>query len=159
MEHYYIEQQGMGLKLQHFMKNVMAKTTQLQLLKTDGNYVFGGYTAAKWTSGDRNNIDRKYTADTKAFIFSVRRKGISCNHKFMVNDANRAIYGSPYYGPTFGSGYDFFIKDKSNINIGSYTYLGHGYHYPSENVDRKSSLAGSFEGWLTTEIEVYKINK
>jgi hypothetical protein len=77
----------------------------------------------------------------------------------MVKDAKKSIYGSPNFGPTFGSGHDIVIKDKSNINTGSYSNLGTSYHYPPENRDARSFLADRYDGWLTTEIEVHQINK
>jgi hypothetical protein len=144
-----------GFTVSAFHEKCDEKDNTITIIKTDGNYVFGGYTAAKWTS------EGAYMADTKAFIFSVRRKGISCNHKFMIKDANYAIFGHRSYGPRFGvggySGNDIEIKDKSNINIGSSTKLGTSYHYPPDNVDSKLFLAGTYDGWLTTEIEVYQM--
>jgi hypothetical protein len=50
------------------------------------------------------------------------------------------------------------LKDKSNLNIGSYSNLGYKYDYPPENGDARTFLAGSYDKWLTTEIEVYQIN-
>ncbi len=142
-----------GFKSKTFHDKCNGKENTITIIKTNDNYVFGGFTAAKW------NSDFDYIADSKSFLFSLRRNGTSCCHKFKVNDTNYAIYGSPNYGPTFGSGYDIFIKDKSNINIGSYSNLGRSYHYPPEKGDSKAFLAGSYDGWLTTEIEVYQINK
>jgi hypothetical protein len=143
-----------GFEASSFHEKCDGKGNTITIIKTNGNYVFGGFTAAKWSSS------RRYTEDTKAFIFSVRRKGISCKYKFMVKNENEAIYGHPNYGPTFGNE-DFVIKDKSNINISSYSSysnLGWAYHYPPENEDNYSFLAGSYDDWLTTEIEVYQIN-
>ncbi len=142
-----------GFESLSFHNKCDGKENTITIIKTDGNYVFGGFTAAKWTS------DSKYSANSKSFLFSLRRNGISCNHKFMIKNEKYSIYGHPNYGPTFGSGHDIFIKDKSNINIGSFTNLGWAYHYPPENEDNYSFLAGSYDDWLTTEIEVYQINK
>ncbi len=139
-----------GFEAKAFHAKCDGKENTITIIKTNGNYVFGGYSAAKWNS---NGTD---ISDAKAFIFSLRRNGISCNHKFRIKDVKYSIYGHPSYGPTFG---DIVIKDKSNINIGSYSNLGRSYHYPPENVDKESFLAGSENKWLTTEIEVYQINK
>jgi hypothetical protein len=53
------------------------------------------------------------------------------------------------------------IVSYSNQKTGSLSYLGHSYQLPSEctynSVCAKSFLAGSFTGWLTTEIEVYQM--
>ncbi len=69
-----------------FHEKCDGKDNTVTIIKTDSNYVFGGFTAAKWSScGD--NI-----ADSTAFLFSLRRKGLSCSHKFMVANANNTIY-------------------------------------------------------------------
>ena len=140
-----------GFKSKTFHDKCNGKENTITIIKTNGNYVFGGFTAAKW------NSDFGHMADSESFLFSLRRNGTSCNHKFMVSNATYAIYGNPNYGPSFA--YDIVIKHKSNINIDSFSDLGWAYHYPAENGDRKSFLAGNYDSWLTTEIEVYQINK
>ena len=144
-----------GFEAKSFHAKCDGKANTITIIKTNGNYVFGGYTAAEWTIIDYYGT---YIADSKAFIFSLRRNGISCNHKLMVKTANHAIYGYLDYEPTFGGGHDIYIKDQSNTNIGSITNLSNSYDYPPENGDSNSFLAGSYNGWLTTEIEVYQIN-
>ena len=79
-------------------------------------------------------------------------------HKFMVKDAKYAINGYTHCGPKFGDA--ICIKDKSNIKFGSYSILVRDfYDYPPEIEDGETNLAGSYVDWLTTEIEVYQINK
>jgi hypothetical protein len=124
-----------GFEASSFHEKCDGKKNTITIIKTNGNYVFGGYTAIKW---ERNF---GYIPDSKAFIFSLRRSGVSCNHKLKVKHENYAIYGDSIYGPIFG---DFLIIDRSNINIGSNSNLGWAYDYPSENKDRQSFLAGSF---------------
>ena len=128
------------------------------IIKTNSNYVFGGYTAAKWATNNNN-----YISDSNAFIFSLRRNGTSNNHKLPIIKAEKAIYGGPGYGPLFGDGSDIRIIDKSDIKVDSYSNLGYsyqcppGYSYGTENT--KCFLAGNYNGWLTTEIEVYELFK
>ena len=117
------------------------------------NYIFGGYTAARWSS------TAKWIADPTAFIFSLRRNGISNDYKLPIlpTEVIYAIYGSSSYGPTFGY-YDIDIKDQSNILTGSYSYI-YSYTpptYPSGS-DRSTYLTGGYQNWLTTEIEVYQL--
>ena len=56
---------------------------------------------------------------------------------------------------------DIVIKDSSNTKVGSYSLFGHKYQLPvgiQYNPDAaKSYLAGNYNQWLTTEIEVYQI--
>ncbi len=135
------------------------KANTLTIIKTNGNYVFGGYTAGKW------NSDGIYASDTSAFIFSLRRNSVSNSYNLKVALSQYAIYGGERYGPTFGGGHDIKIIDKSNINTGSYTYFCSSYQCPagySFGDTSKSFLAGIHSGvlnsgWLTTEIEVFQI--
>ncbi len=65
-------------------------------------------------------------------------------------------------GPTFGYlGYDLNIVSYSNKYDTSTSGLGYTYQLPAEckynSVCAKSFLAGSYTGWLTTEIEVYQM--
>jgi hypothetical protein len=143
-----------GFEASSFHEKCDDKDNTITIIKTNENYVFGGYTAAEWTSdGD------VYTEDTNSFIFSVRRKGISSRHKFMVKTEKHVKTINGNYGPIFGF-VDMYIViiDKSNINIGSNSNLGRSYNFPLENGDRTSFFAGSYNNWLTTEIEVYQIN-
>jgi hypothetical protein len=56
--------------------------------------------------------------------------------------------------------HDIEIIDNSNSITGSVTNLGYGYHRAPENgEDSRFFLSGSYDKWLTTEIEVYQINK
>jgi hypothetical protein len=148
-----------GFEASSFHGKCDGKENTVTIIKTDSNYVFGGYTAAKWvTDTDEQLNNGGWIHDSTAFIFSLRRNEVSFNNKFMVKNANHAIYGHSSYGPSFGGGSDIFIIDKSNINIGSYSNLGIGYQYHTEDGDSKSFLAGSSNDWLTNEIEVYQIN-
>ena len=140
-----------GFEAKSFHAKCDGKENTITIIKTNGNYVFGGYTAAKWTS------EGTYYKDSKAFIFSLRRTGISCNHKFMVKDTNYAINALYTFGPIFGK--NILITDKSNKYPGSVTELGENYEYPPKIEDAKTFLAGSLNNWLTTEIEVYQINR
>jgi hypothetical protein len=135
-----------GFDAKSFHSKCDGKKNTITIIKTDGNYVFGGFTAAEWSSYCGR------TKDTKAFLFSLRRRGCSSNYKLMVKDVNDAIYGSPYTGPKFGR-HDIEIIDHSNRITGSVTNLGYGYHTaPKSGEDSRFFLS-------TTEIEVYQINK
>ncbi len=126
----------------------------MTIIKTDSNCVFGGYTTAKWPT----NIS--WMSDSSAFLFSLRRNGTSNNHKLPIIRAEYAIRCSPDYGPTFG-GHDIYIVDRSDTQGGSCSNLGHsyqcppGYSYGTENTI--CFLAGTYNRWLTTEIEVYQL--
>ena len=130
----------------------------LTVIRNNSDNVFGGFAALAWHSGSA------YINDENAFIFTLRRNGFSEASKFMVKNANigNATYGHTDYGPTFGGGHDLYLCNQSNINTGSYSNFGHSYELPDGFVyateDAKNFIAGNYNQWLTTEIEVYQIN-
>ncbi len=142
-----------GFTTSAFHSKCDGKENTITIIKSNFDHVFGGYTSAKWSSGGH------WIADSTAFIFSLRRNGVSNYEKFKIKNVKNSIFAHASHGPVFGSGHDIHIKDKSNINIGSYSKLGNSYHFPDDNEDPKSFLAGNCNNWLTTEIEVYQIKK
>jgi hypothetical protein len=145
-----------GFTASAFHSNCDGKANTVTIIKTNSNYVFGGYTTAKWATNDND-----YISDSSAFLFSLRRNGTSNNHKLQIIDEEYAIYGCPDYGPTFGGGHDIQIQDRSDIQVGSYSKLGNCYQYPTGysygTENNKCFLSGTVDGWLTTEIEVYQL--
>ncbi len=136
-----------GFEASAFHAKCDYKENTITIIKTNRDYVFGGYSAAKW------NSDNEVGKDTNAFLFSLRRAGISCNHKFMIKCVYEAIYGQSDNGPIFG--HDIVIRDKSNLMIGSSTTLGEYYNCDSEQ--RGEYFLAGEHTFLTTEIEVYQI--
>ena len=119
-------------------------------IRNNLNYVFGGYTSVAWN---------KYSGcitDPNAFIFSLRRNGDTKNDKFMIkNNGQFAFYKNIKY---LSYGIDI---NSSDTNVGSDCNFGACYQLPNgitSNTDTsKSFLAGNYDQWLTTEIEVYEI--
>ncbi len=145
-----------GFEASAFHAKCDGKGNTVTIIKTDGNYVFGGYTAAKWTS------ITTYLSDTNAFLFSLRRNNVSNNYKLMIKSTQSqyAIYGLSTNGPIFGGGYDIKIIDKSNIYTGSNSKFCTSYLCPpgyTLGTTSNEFLAGTYNKWLTTEIEVYQI--
>ena len=133
------------------------KANTVTIIKTNSGFVFGGYTAAAWKS------DGTYSTDSSAFIFSLRRNGITYNEKYMVRDATTAILNWGGKGPIFGSfKSDIFINDRSDINY-NYADFGASYNLPfgytRGSANTRRYLAGSYRDWLTTEIEVFHLSK
>jgi hypothetical protein len=135
------------------------KANTVTIIKTDSNYVFGGYTAAAWKN------DGSYSRDSTAFIFSLRRNGSTYSEKFHVQRETTAIFnkGDGFaFGSYEASFYcDINIQSSSNFNVTNYADFGASYHLPSGykygESNTRSYLAGRYLGWLTTEIEVFQI--
>jgi hypothetical protein len=148
-----------GFTAEAFHLKCDEKPNTVTIIKNNLNCVFGGCVFDGYTTSKARS-DRKsgWCADLKAFIFSLRRFGVSKNDKFMVTGAHHAIYGRLDRGPIFGDGHDICIIDRSDKNMGSYTNFGRSYASPTGHINTKNYLAGNYDKWLTTEIEVYQIN-
>ena len=143
-----------GFDVDTFHRKCDGKGNTVTIIKNNFDFVFGGYCAEEWTS------EFKWVMDPKAYIFSLRRNSVSKTFKFLVTNPSCAIHGGSVFGPAFGGAHDIEIIDKSNINVGSYTNLGDSYEAPFDDSDRnRYFLAGSFNEWLTVEIEVYQLYK
>ncbi|RNA15584.1 BTB POZ domain-containing KCTD21 [Brachionus plicatilis] len=102
-----------GFSAQNFHSKCDHAKKTLTIIKTTGNYIFGGYTEQSWDGYTEQSWDGNcgFKRDPNAFIFSFTN-----NVKAKINPAyyEEAIYCNSSYGPTFGSGYDLYISDNSN---------------------------------------------
>ena len=144
---------GFSTKDFHSKCDGVAKT--VTIIKNNLNHVFGGYTSSEWKSEE----DYGWISDSNSFIFSLRQNGVLNKKKLKIIDENHSILGHVSYGPSFG--HDILIEDKSNIKTGSYCNLGDHYQLPigyEYGEDKTLSyLAGSFDSWLSEEIEIFQI--
>jgi hypothetical protein len=130
------------------------KPNLVSIIRNNLNYVFGGYTSAAW---NRNSL---WITDRNAFIFSLRRNGVTKKDKFMNNcNGQGAFFGSFVYHLRYGN--DIGIKDSSNTKVGSWCNFGRNYQLPAGITYATETanffLAGNFNRWVTAEIEVYEI--
>ena len=151
--------EGFGSKQFHFKVGNASNT--VTIIETNSNSVFGGFTRASW------NNPAGYAGDFNAFLYSLRRNG-TADPRILKNggtqDRSTAynIYSSTANGPSFGkSAYDLNICSYSHEKGCSTSLLGYTYQLPVEctynSACANSFLAGSYTGWLTTEIEVYQM--
>jgi hypothetical protein len=141
-----------GLSASTFHEKYDGKDNTITIIKNNLNYIFGGFTSSRWSNNGG------YIPDPNAFIFTLRSNATTYNNKLKINTVSNAIRAVSSYGPTFGSGMDIYIRDQSNIYTGSSSSIS-SYSPPSypTGVNRTTFLAGSFNTWLTTEVEVYQI--
>ncbi len=139
-----------GFEAQEFHSRCDGKSNTITIIKNNLNYVFGGYASSAWnSSGD-------YINDPNAFLFSLRRNGISSKDKFNTISPQCSLYGKSNYGPTFGGGFDIHICNQSDVRYGRYSNLGYSFSVPVG--DSTLYFGGNHLEWLTSEIEVYQIN-
>ena len=147
-----------GFTAKEFHNRCDNAANTVTIIRNNLDYVFGGFTAAQWSSTGPGS----WKADTTAFIFSLRRNGTSNNYILPIKSTHviYAIRGDPSYGPIFGTGYDIAIVDQSNNNTGSWSNIQSYTRptYPSGSIYQQL-LDGGWGNWLTTEIEVYQLFK
>ena len=144
-----------GFTSQAFHAKCDGMGNTITIIKSNFNYVFGGFVSPVWISSGN------WTNDPNAFLFSLRRGEESYKAKFAVKDAGYAFYGVSSSGPTFGGGNDIYVCNNSNTETGSHTNFGCSYNLPNgytygENA--KEFLAGNYDQWTTTEMEVYQVS-
>jgi hypothetical protein len=143
-----------GFTSQAFHSKCDGKGNTISIIKNNLNYVFGGFAIVAW------NSSKAWIYDEDAFLFSLRRAGVSFKDKFTVKKHEHAIYGNPCYGPSFGGGCDISICNESNTNMGSYCQFGASFNLPNGikyGPNSREFLAGNHDKWTTTDIEVYQI--
>jgi hypothetical protein len=114
-----------GFGASSFHSKCDGKANTVTIIKSNYNNVFGGYTSAAWSSLSG------FGQDANAFIFSLRKNGVSYSDIFRVTNPDKAIYSVSNYGPTFGGGHDIYVRDNSIIVTGSYSNFGLSYALPS----------------------------
>ena len=123
-----------------FHKKCDGRARTITIIKTRDNYVFGGYTGASWdsTSG--------YKTDTTAYIFSLRRNGVSAASRYSVSYSGLTSKPGPGYN-SYGSYCSTcgVIYTSYTSNYGSYVGIPSIY------------LSGTHNAWLTNDIEVFQI--
>ena len=76
-----------GFTSQEFHSKCDNKENTITIIKNNLDYVFGGFIRKGW------NSNAKWVNDENAFIFSLRRNGISNNEKFAVKNAKKFFCG------------------------------------------------------------------
>ncbi len=139
-----------------YYSKLSGKTNVLTIFRSK-NYVFGAFmgTANAYSGGG-------WTADSSAFLFSLRRNGTSNTVKFPVTVASYALWSSSSYFGYYGRGVDLNVISQPFANTGSSSYLGYDYSPPSgctyNTPCSNNFLAGSPDGWYVDEIEAYQFS-
>ena len=66
-----------GFTVDEFHSKCDGKANTITIIKNNLDFVFGGFCAEQWTS------EFCWVMDPKAYLFSLRRNGVSKNDKFM----------------------------------------------------------------------------
>ncbi len=142
-----VNQESGYLFINNFFKKCCdGQGNTITIIKKNLNNIFGGYASSAWHSS-------KYF-DPDAFLFRLRRDGVSFKDKFTDKKPEFALNWHSNYGPRFG-GNDIFICNQSDTNMGSFCYFGSSYNLPDGYIyggNAKEFLTGNYIKWTTTEI-------
>ena len=116
----------------------------LLIIKTESNYIFGGFTKKNWELVKDNEY--RHEEDNNAFLFSLNNRD-----RIKVKNSKRAIVNNGNYGPIFGSGnayeicliYPFLSNEIQIQDRGDYG-------------EKKLILVGN-KSKKPIEIELYKV--
>ncbi|KAJ5066320.1 hypothetical protein M0811_13699 [Anaeramoeba ignava] len=152
-----------GFDCKNWHSKVDGKGKTLVIIKTEDNFIFGGFTQVGWTT-DRSKWREEDRRDSNAFIFSLRNdKGDRKPEKFSIQKGKEQFsiyFNYSYFGPFFGNGYsafpDFHLEE--NLKTG-WSNFGNSYNLPNgityKSNEAKSYLAGSYSSWRVDELETY----
>lgn len=75
-----------------FHRNCDGKQNTVSVIRSHRDSVFGGYVKTAWA------INNAYATDANAFLFSLRRRGVSNSERFNASNPGNAIYNANTYG-------------------------------------------------------------
>ena len=87
------------------------KGATITIIHNEHNHIFGGYTSKPWQT--TTNYFESCKKDPFAFLFIIRpmAKFIAFNDSYA--DGEQAIRNLASYGPTFGTGFDIWVRDRT----------------------------------------------
>jgi len=123
------------------------KGPTVTIIKSNTDYIFGGYTTKNW------DISNRWKYDPDSFIFSLTFK-----KKFIKNKNDKlSIYCGEFQGPTFGAGCDIFIADcftqtyMNKVEMDSYEPILH------KKIYSPFILNGGEKYFYVKEINVFQV--
>ena len=138
---YNSDRDGDSISSMH--KLIDGKGSTLFLIKSDNNYIFGGYAIDSWNSSD------SWSNNSNNFIFSVTNK-----KKYPKNNSDGCgIIGSKTYF-IFGSGNDIILYDGfCSSHNKNYTSLSS--YKPENGMQSQYELNGGTQYFQVVQLEVY----
>jgi len=122
----------------------------MTVVRSDNNFLFGGYTSVAWTS------DGTVKNDTNAFLFTLTNPHGILPTKYKINPANaaHAVYHHSSYGPMFGDDQALWLFTDSNEVNSNCTNFSTSYIDTTGEGDNTFTGAPNF---IADDIEVFKL--
>lgn len=138
-----------GFASERFHEKCDGVAKSLTIIKCSNDFIFGGYTDAKWSS------ESEFVEDTNAFLFSL----VNCMkkpRKIKCSKPKYAIYSHKQFGPCFGSS-ELTINSHSNLISSKSHNLADDRIYVE--LDYPYLFSGNNGRFKTVEIEIYTIEQ
>lgn len=127
------------------------KGSTITIIRSNNNYLFGGYATLPWTS------QGSYKSDTSAFLFTLINPHAITPTKYVINPTLvqfAVCHHNGTHGSTFGGGHDLHVAGASNANNISYTNFPHTY---SDTTGKGNNTFTGTRNFTSSDIEVYKL--
>jgi len=124
----------------------------LIVIRTDKDYVFGGYTGG---ASFHSSVSYVTPTGQQPFLFSLLNPSGTPPMKFDLTNPTFALYGHSAHSATFGNGHDLHICNNANVTEGSFVRVGHSYVVPQPGCAHM--FTGAQTGWTVKEILAFQI--
>ena len=139
-----------GFDADAFHSHCDNKGPTMTIIRSNNNYLFGGYTSVAWTSTSA------YKNDANAFLFTLTNPHNISPTKYHIDPAKtgNAVYHLSSCASIFGGCQDLVLHANSNSNASSITT------FPTSYIDTTGKGNATFTGaqnFTTSDIEVFKL--
>jgi len=124
----------------------------LIVIRSDKDYVFGGYTGGASIHSSSGYIN---SIDLQPFLFSLINPSGTLPLKCKLKNPTNALFGNQSCIAIFGAGHDLVICDNANVERGSKVDVGNTYATPQPGGSHM--FTGAWEGWKVKEILAFQI--
>ena len=154
-----------GFKAVNFHEKCNNKGETLVIIKSNDDYIFGGYTEINWDNttwngkvGEKNNARRD--GNGNEFVFTLKNPHNISPSKFNMRNEwlNHSICCDVNLGPIFGCN-DIRIENECNIRKNSFSFYDFqpGEYCFNDTTGKKRLLFTGTKTYTVKEIEVYNI--
>ena len=154
-----------GFKAKTFHEKCNNKGETLVIIKSNNDYIFGGYTEIDWDNtlwngivGEKNNSRRDGKGNEFVFTLKNPHNIPPCKFNMKKEWLNHSICCDGRRGPIFGCN-DIRIEDECNIKNNKFTYFDFqpGEYCFDDTTGKKRLLFTGEKSFTVKEIEVYNI--
>mmetsp|Transcript_92740 Transcript_92740/g.113584 ORF Transcript_92740/g.113584 Transcript_92740/m.113584 type:complete len:484 (+) Transcript_92740:165-1616(+) len=140
-----------GMNPNAFHKKCDGIVHTITIVKSNTQYVFGGYTRIPWSSSNGH-----YKHDATSFLFNIKKMNVKKSldvpqvYPLRKNEIPYAVFHYPLFGPVFGRGWDLSIFCNGDIRNSSASQTSYAF--------KSINLCGEYTYFAASNVEVYQLN-